>query len=296
MSRSGIVCTPLLSERASLWGAVAAPVVRTGRGPKHRPSWPDSSPIAVVGVAGALNHTLRPGDLVVAQEIRSAATVLPSPAGSLLHGALRRRGLRTALGPVYSAEHVVDGSGRERLAETGAIAVDTESAFLAAAAPTGQTAVLRAIVDTPAAPLLRPGTPWRGVLALRALRTAAAVLDEWSAAVGEHEVVIGESVPELAGRTDLVLVLSRPDSAAGRRPAEVAAAAGVRVQAIGSVAALELSLLRGVRRIGLVTEASAPPRLAEELMNALSGLGPVQVSAVTVTDEHNRIDPPREVS
>ncbi|MFI1916597.1 hypothetical protein [Nocardia sp. NPDC020380] len=295
MSRSGIVCTPLLSERASLWGAVAVPVVRTGRGPKHRPSWPDSSPIAVVGVAGALNHTLRPGDLVVAQEIRSAATVLASPAGPLLHSALRRRGLRTTLGPVYSAEHVIDGADRARLGATGAIAVDTESAFLAAAAPIGQTAVLRAIVDTPAAPLLRPGTPWRGVLALRALRTAAAVLDEWSAAVGEHEVLIGASVPELAGRTDLVLVLGAPGNAL-RRPAEVAAADGVRVQAIGSVAALELSLLRGVRRIGIVADASAPPQLAEELMNALSGLGPVQVSAVTVTDEHIRIDPPREVS
>ncbi|MFJ4653629.1 hypothetical protein ACIP5Y_20380 [Nocardia sp. NPDC088792] len=295
MSRSGIVCTPLRSERATLWGAVAAPVVRTGRGPKHRPSWPDSTPIAVVGVAGALNHTLRPGDLVVAQEIRSAATVLPSPAGLLLHSALRRRGLRTTLGPVYSAEHVIDGPDRARLAETGAIAVDTESAFLATDAPTGQTAVVRAIVDTPAAPLLRPGTPWRGVLALRALRSAAVVLDEWSAAVGEHEVIFGESVPDLTGRTDLVLVLGASGNPE-RRPAEVAAAEGVRVHAIDSVAALELRLLRGVRRIGIVTDAAAPPLLAEELMNALSGLGPVQVSAVTVTDVHNRIDPPREVS
>ncbi|KZM74331.1 hypothetical protein [Nocardia terpenica] len=282
MTGPGIVCTPLRSERAALRGTVSAPVVRTGRGPTRRPSWPAGGPIAIAGVAGALDRALRPGDLVVADEIRSAATVVPSPAAPLLHAALRRRGLRATLGPIYSAERVVDGPARTRLADTGAVAVDTESAFLADAAD-GRAVALRAIVDTPDAPLLRPGTPWRGVLALRALRAAAPVLDQWSAAAGDHEVTLGG--PEVADNADLVLVLGAPDSPDVRRSAENRAAEGVCVHVVDDVGAVELRWLRGVRRIGVVADISAPGDLMNNLLTALSGLGPVQLR-----------DLPREVS
>ncbi|WP_308188517.1 4-hydroxy-3-methylbut-2-enyl diphosphate reductase [Nocardia spumae] len=190
MSRPGIVCTPLRSEWAALRGAVTAPVVRTGRGPRRRYDDAAAGPIAVAGVAGALDGGLRPGDLVVADVIRGPDTELSSAAAPLLYGELRRLGLPARLGPVLSTERVVDGRARAELARTGAVAVDTESAFLAADAPHGRAVVIRAVVDTPGAPLLRPGTAWRGVRALRALRAAAPVFDRWSAATGDREVLL----------------------------------------------------------------------------------------------------------
>lgn len=190
MTRPGTVCAPLRSEWAALRGATCAPVVRTGRGPRRR--YPDAAagPLAVAGVAGALADGLRPGDLVVAGVIRADGLELPSRAAVLLHGELRRLGLSARLGPVYSAERVVTGRARAELAGSGALAVDTETAFLAADAPAGQAVALRAIVDTPDAPLLHPGTIGRGLRALRSLRAAAPALDRWSAATGERELLL----------------------------------------------------------------------------------------------------------
>ncbi|WP_063064990.1 4-hydroxy-3-methylbut-2-enyl diphosphate reductase [Nocardia violaceofusca] len=190
MTRPGTVCAPLLSEWAALRGAATAPVVHTGRGPRRLYDAAAAGPVAVAGVAGALTTELRPGDLVVASEIRRNGTELPSPAAILLHRELLRLGLPARLGPVYSAERVVTGRARAALAESGALAVDTETAFLAADAPDGQAVAIRAIVDTPAAPLLRPGTIWRGVRALRSLRAAAPALDRWSAATGDREILL----------------------------------------------------------------------------------------------------------
>ncbi|MBB5912121.1 4-hydroxy-3-methylbut-2-enyl diphosphate reductase [Nocardia transvalensis] len=366
----GTVCAPLRSEWAALRGATAAPMVRTGRGPTHRLNSPTGA-IAVAGVAGALDPALCPGDLVVAQEIRRAGSALPSLAAPLLHAALRRLGLPVHLGPIFSAENIVDGPARTRLATTGALAVDTESAFLADAAPDGRTVVVRAIVDTPGAPLVHPGTVLRGIRALHALRCAAPVLDQWSAALGEREVVlcyspgpgatgVGHSIfparfwPESTGgsrpkacrenekaladaeserakaladaeserakaladaeserakaladaeserakaladaeserakarnrsRVDLVLVLVGP---AGAEPI-LSPPQGIPVYPVDGVEAVDLRMLRGVRRIAMAVTPSAPAGLASDLITALAGLGPVRVRETTADQEH----------
>jgi 4-hydroxy-3-methylbut-2-enyl diphosphate reductase len=297
---AGIVCTPLRSERAALWGAVSAPVVRTGRGPAHRLDGPADA-IAVAGVAGALDGSLRPGELVVAQELRRAGAVFPSGAAPLLHAALRRLGLPVRLGPIYSAERVVSGPARHALSATGAIAVDTESAFLAETCPGGRAIAIRAIVDTPTAPLLRTGTIRRGVLALRALRAAAPALDQWSAALGEREVLVTrytgsadppEAVAERALRDcgtdrrpaarwpDLVLVLAaRPAGAQRTMKHPVDGCAPVHVA--DAVAAVDLRWLAGAHRIALVVTPTAPITVADDLIRTLSGLGPVRVHRAT---------------
>jgi 4-hydroxy-3-methylbut-2-enyl diphosphate reductase len=186
MSRA-LVCTPLRSEWAALRGAVSAPVVCTGRGPSGAVD--AAGPVLIAGVAGALTRELRPGDLVVADELRTVTAALPSPAAPLLYGAVRRLGLRVRLGPLLSRERVARGP--DRTPGSGALAVDTESAYLARRAATAQTVALRAIVDTPDAPLLRPGTTWHGVAALRALRAAAPAIDLWASAAGDRDVVLG---------------------------------------------------------------------------------------------------------
>ncbi|WP_323182742.1 4-hydroxy-3-methylbut-2-enyl diphosphate reductase [Aldersonia sp. NBC_00410] len=201
------VCTPLRSEYAALRGRVAVPVRRTGRGPDRR--LPAAGPVLVAGVAGALGTTLRPGDVVVASELRTRTDTLISPAAVLLAAELRRLGLPTHLGPLLSTDRVVDGKARSAAAATGAIAVDTESAFLAAQAPAGQTVALRTIVDTPESPLLRPGTAWRGYSALRMLRAAAPAIDAWAAATGERELLLAGPRSFCAGVERAVEIVER---------------------------------------------------------------------------------------
>jgi 4-hydroxy-3-methylbut-2-enyl diphosphate reductase len=200
-----VVATPLRTEHAAVRRAVTgARVERTGRGPRRSAAWVSSrptGPVLVAGVAGALQPALRPGDLVVADEVTDGTTRLPSPAAPLLAGALARRGLPVHVGAVFSSDAVVTGAARQRLATSGALAVDTESLALAAGAAGRPFAAVRAIVDTPADPLFSPATVARGLTALRALRAAGPVIDEWSAALGAREVVLASPRSFCAGVT-----------------------------------------------------------------------------------------------
>ncbi|TCN41714.1 4-hydroxy-3-methylbut-2-enyl diphosphate reductase [Kribbella orskensis] len=205
---TGIVSTPLWSEWLALHDRLTADVVRTGR--SSNGGLTDGQPILVAGVAGALGNELRPGDLVVADEIRGDAEPLPSHASPLLVGALRRAGLRVHRGPIVTTRRIVDApDARRTLAATGALAVDTESALVAAAAPPGLAAVIRAVVDTPDHRLLRPGTLVRGPKALWALRRAAPVIDAWAAASGDREVVLAGPRSFCAGVERAIEIVER---------------------------------------------------------------------------------------
>jgi 4-hydroxy-3-methylbut-2-enyl diphosphate reductase len=201
---TGTVLTPLRTEWLALRGRLRHPPVRTGRSAGRG----TDGPALVAGVAGALTDDLRPGDLVVASELRHGDAVLPSAAATLVAGALRRAGLRVHLGPVVTTDRVVDDPAeRARLAATGALAVDTESALLAD--PAGRTVVVRAVVDTPGQRLWRPGTPARGVAALAALRRAAPVVDAWCDAVADREVVLAGPRSFCAGVERAIEIVER---------------------------------------------------------------------------------------
>jgi len=179
---TGVVCTPLYAE----WLALrAVGPVHTGRsrGSAHE------GPVLVAGVAGGLVDGIASGDLVVASEIRVGRTAKPCHAAALIAGNLRRQGFTVHTGPIVTTDHVVDSPAeRAALAAQGAVAVDTESALLAG--DDGRTVVVRAVADTPAQPLWRMGMPWRGVRALRELRRSASVINDWSAATGQREVLL----------------------------------------------------------------------------------------------------------
>lgn len=216
---TALVCTPLRSERAALWRATAAPVMRTGMGPSRLVD--AVGPLLVAGVAGAVTDQLRPGDLIVASDLRTADSKAESHAAELLFGAVSHLGLAVYFAPLFSQRRVRDG--RTQAAESGAIAVDTESAYLAAQAPAGQTVALRAISDTPSAPVLRPGIVWHGLSALRALRAAAPAIDQWAAAVGDRKVMLArQQAATVVEWCDLVLVLGPKDSPDTRRLLDVA--------------------------------------------------------------------------
>lgn len=185
--RAPVVCTPLRVEHAALAHRLpGVDVVRTGMGAVAE----GPRPTLVAGVGGGLDPRCRPGDLVVANEVRGPHATVPCPSAPLLAAALRRAGLTVHLGPIVASERVVHGARRRELAATGALAVDMESAGLAATAAGHPFAVVRAVVDTAEDPLLRPATVTRGVRALRALRAGAPAFADWTGALGHREVIL----------------------------------------------------------------------------------------------------------
>jgi 4-hydroxy-3-methylbut-2-enyl diphosphate reductase len=100
-------------------------------------------------------------------------------------------GMRVRTGPMVSCDHIVGGpEARERLAATGALAVDMESAALVRATPGVPTAVVRVIVDTAFSPVARLATIPAGIRALRVLRATAAALPRWSDVLGPRRVLL----------------------------------------------------------------------------------------------------------
>jgi 4-hydroxy-3-methylbut-2-enyl diphosphate reductase len=152
--------------------------------------------VAVTGFAGAVRPGLRPGQVVVADEVLDAtgARVIELPSAPLLAAQLARVGLDVVCGPVLSTSSTVRGSARRDLEATGAVAVDMESAPLLAALglPADRLAVVRVVVDTPDVELLSPRIVSAGMQATRVLQRIAPVLELWAAALAPRRV-------ELAG-------------------------------------------------------------------------------------------------
>jgi 4-hydroxy-3-methylbut-2-enyl diphosphate reductase len=159
---------------------------------------PDDA-LAVAGVCGALRPGLLPGDLVVADVVTGPAGPLACPAAPMLAGALRRAGLSAHVGTVVTASGVVTGRARADLAAGGALAVDMESSWLAAAGAGGPVVVVRAVLDGPDHPLVRPATLGRLRTALGSLSAAAGVLAEWAGSLAARELVLAAPASFCAG-------------------------------------------------------------------------------------------------
>jgi len=195
-----VIAAPLRVEWAAVRRARTV-VVCTGRGPRRSRRSArrlGDAAVLVAGVAGGLAPEVEVGDLVVASEVRAPdGTVRACADSAELADRLRAAGLRVHYGPVLSWPRLVGGAERRRLATTGALAVDMESAWLAPPDPV-PFAVVRAVSDTAASPLLRPGTVVAGLAALRTLRCAVPALDGWAAA----------AVTASAVRTDALLTIN----------------------------------------------------------------------------------------
>ncbi|UKD56275.1 4-hydroxy-3-methylbut-2-enyl diphosphate reductase [Amycolatopsis sp. FU40] len=204
-----IVCTPLRIEQAALRGP-GPRTVHTGLGPRRAAAAAarlPSGPRIVAGVGGGLTPAVRPGDVVVATEVRGPSGVVPVPSAPLLAGALRGLGLTVHLGPVAGSSHVVRERERASLAASGALAVDMESAWLAA---DGEPfAVVRAIVDTAGAPLFHPSTVANGLTGLRSLRRAAPAITAWAEAIGPRKVLLASPRSFCAGVERAIEIVER---------------------------------------------------------------------------------------
>ncbi|HZO82879.1 MAG TPA: hypothetical protein VFB33_14375 [Candidatus Binataceae bacterium] len=114
--------------------------------------------IIAVGVAGALRETLRVGDIVLADKLivdpphDAAIIALPSADLARFAAVLARQDVKFATGPILTVPQVLETSAAKRsaAAASGALAVDMESAAVAAAAHRRglRFACVRAVFDT----------------------------------------------------------------------------------------------------------------------------------------------------
>jgi len=328
-----VLLVPMRMEARALRRGLpsGAPLRRTGRGLVRAGRAADrhsgAGALAVAGIAGGLTSALRPGDVVVATEVRRAdrpdAPAVPCPAAPMVAAALRRRGLTAHLGPVVTSRRLVDGPVRARLAATGALAADTESAALLGRAAGRPVICVRVVADVPPQRLYRPLT-WRRVrAALRVLPEVAPVLVEWAAATTADDVVLaaprscragaagavgtaerapvrpgpsaGVHRPRGIAAADVVLVLGPAHSPTSRRLVEVAERGGTPAYLVDDVDAVDLRWLAGVRTIGVAAGTAAPPRLVDETVAALAGLGAGAVRGPTTWSGDVYVTHPEEV-
>ncbi len=202
-----LILAPMSIEaRAARAGAPWARVERFGMGPHrarraaeltHRLA---PGPVLIAGVCGALDPKLQPGDVVLASELRGATGTTPCTDPSILAGVLRRGGLNVHVGPIASSQRLVVRERRRALHRSGAIAVDMESAWLAAEAKAQPLVTLRVVLDTAERELTAPWhTVAGGWRALRTLRRACALVREWADALMEREVVLAAPRASCAG-------------------------------------------------------------------------------------------------
>ena len=193
------VVTALRSEYLALAGQVdGARLERCGMGPAKVRDWLpsldgfDAGALVVAGVAGGLSYELRAGDVVVASEVRDERGRTVLRAAAPLAAELRAMGLRVHIGPVVSSNRIVSGAERERLAATGALAVDMESSALVREVVKRDVcvAVVRVIVDTAHVPLARLSTVAAGVRALRVLRRTGPAFPRWAELAGPRTVLL----------------------------------------------------------------------------------------------------------
>lgn len=153
--------------------------------------------VLAMGFCGALEEAFRPGDVIVSDRLlrnefdvneRQVRASVCAGADALV-AALADRGLRVRRGMMLSVAGTkpVRGPMRAELRETGAIAVDMESAWLAHGLEGRPFAAVRVVVNTPARELTRPlATLSGGLRAAAVLRRAAGAVDELVCARGVH--------------------------------------------------------------------------------------------------------------
>ncbi|MCY4109509.1 MAG: 1-hydroxy-2-methyl-2-butenyl 4-diphosphate reductase [Chloroflexi bacterium] len=183
-----LVLTPLAIEAWAMRRALpGVTVLKTGLGRgKSIAARPmvdriDPEVLVIAGFCGALDPSLRPGDVVVASRVWGTDGSCLKLEPDLLESVLRRGGIRARSGLIISSGRLVRGEQRTLLHQAGGMAVDMESAWLARTARSRPVAVVRVVVDTPGRELLSPiKTIVGGVKGLRTLTRVGPALRNWA--------------------------------------------------------------------------------------------------------------------
>jgi 4-hydroxy-3-methylbut-2-enyl diphosphate reductase len=208
------VLAPLSVEaHAVRAGAAWADVQRIGVGPRRAARGArvvEGGAVLIAGFCGALDPELEPGDVVLASELRGPTGTTSCADPAVLAGVLRRGGLRVRVGPIASSQRLVVRERRRALQQTGALAVDMESAWLAAATHARPLVTLRVVLDTHRQELHRPLRTVAGAaIAYRALRRASALVENWALALSPREVVLASPRASCAGVVRAIEIVER---------------------------------------------------------------------------------------
>jgi len=104
-----------------------------------------------------------------------------------------------------------------------------------------------------------------------------------------------QAVTAVAAESDVVLVLGSANSSNSRRLVEVAERAGARAHLVDDVGCVDLRWLAGATVVGLTAGTSAPARLVDEVIEALTGLGARDVAEHSATTEDVHFTLPKEI-
>ena len=213
MSGLTVVAPLSVEARAVRAGAAWAHVERVGMGPRRATRGAravDNGPVLIAGFCGALDPDLEPGDVVLANELRGPTGTVSCPDPAILAGVLRRGGMRVRVGPIASSQRLVVRDRRRALQRSGALAVDMESAWLAAATDGRPLITLRVVLDTHRRELHRPLRTVAGAaIAYRTLRRASALVENWARALGQREVVLASPRASCAGVVRAIEIVER---------------------------------------------------------------------------------------
>jgi 4-hydroxy-3-methylbut-2-enyl diphosphate reductase len=145
--------------------------------------------LLVLGFCGGLDAQSRPGEVIVADQVLATddegheAVRADCSGAAKLADALSASGLTVRRGPIVGVGKIATGERREQLRAAGALAVDMESAWLAAGAAGRPFAVVRVVLDSPSHELFRLGAVGPALRAAQALRKVSAIaVQDWDPA------------------------------------------------------------------------------------------------------------------
>jgi 4-hydroxy-3-methylbut-2-enyl diphosphate reductase len=217
------IAAPLRIEARTVGrGAPSATVIRTGMGPARayaagRRLVGTNAAVLVAGVAGGLRPDARPGQVVVATEVRTddGRRSVPLPAAAAVASALRHAGHDVITGPVVCVPRLLSGGAhRSALVAAGAVAVEMESIWLlepllSAGMDPRHVAVVRVVADTASHHLVSPRTMTGGTTALRVLRSLGPALQSWAGALRHRYILTASPRSFCAGVERAIAVVER---------------------------------------------------------------------------------------
>ena len=191
-----VVAAPLAIEQLLIRsGARGAHVRKTGMGPEKSLAAAvalarePGEALLVLGFCGGLDAQSRPGEVIVAEEVLATddegheAVRADCDGAGQLADSLSVSGLAVRRGPIVGVGKIATGERREQLRAAGALAVDMESAWLAAGAAGRPFAVVRVVLDSPSHELFRVGALGGALAAAQALRKVSAIaVQDWDPA------------------------------------------------------------------------------------------------------------------
>ena len=104
-----------------------------------------------------------------------------------------------------------------------------------------------------------------------------------------------DAVKDLAGQSDLILVVGSPNSSNSNRLREIAEKSGSKAYLIDNAAEIQQAWLQGITSVGVTAGASAPEVLVNEVVSQLEAWGAGKVEQLSGKEENIVFSMPKEL-